>query len=329
MSHLLERPAAGATDQVPPPRDRARLLRRQRRSRWDMRLAPYLYISPFFVLFALVGLYPLLYTGYLSLFDWDRAAYVRGEFVGLANYAFVLGDPVFRKTLVNTFSIFVMSSIPQVVIAVVVAALLAGNLRGRTVWRMSVLLPFVVAPTAAVLIFGSLFADRYGLANAVLAEVGLEPIRWHVERWWSHAAIAGMVNWRWTGYNALIFLAAMQAVPRELYESAALDGAGRVRQFLFITLPLIRPTMIFIIVTSTIGGLQIFTEPRLFDDSPAREGGPNQQYMTTTLYVYARGIEDQFYGRASAAAWVLFVIIILVVALNFAITRAVTRRSVR
>ena len=166
---------------------------------------------------------------------------------------------------------------PQVVIAVVLAALLDTQLRGRTCWRMSVLLPFVVAPAAVAMIFGSLFADRYGLINAMLGGVGLEPIGWHVDRLASHVAIASMVNWRWTGYNALIFLAAMQAVPRDLYESAALDGAGRVRQFCRVTLPMIRPTMIFVIITTTIGGLQIFTEPRLFDETAARNGGADRQ----------------------------------------------------
>ena len=311
---------------APPVADR-RLLRRQRRSRWDLKLSPYLYVSPFFVLFVLVGLYPLVYTGWLSLHDWDRLYYQQGEFSGLENYRFVLTDPVFIKSLVNTFSIFLMSSVPQVIVAVCVAALLDTHLRGRTFWRMSVLLPFVVAPAAAVLIFGSLFADKSGLINAMLDGVGLEPIRWHVDRWWSHFAIASMVNWRWTGYNALIFLAAMQAVPRDLYESAAIDGAGRVRQFWSVTLPMIRPTMIFVIVTSTIGGLQIFTEPRLFDDTPNREGGADHQFMTTTLYIYVKGIEDQFYGRASAAAWILFMIIIAIALLNFAVTRLLTRRS--
>ncbi|TYL46386.1 sugar ABC transporter permease [Nocardioides sp. BGMRC 2183] len=317
--------AAGSS--TTPAAETRRLIRRQRRSRWDLKLSPYLYISPFFILFGLLGLYPLLYTGYLAFFDWNRAYYVRGDFVGLDNFRFVLTDPVFIKSLVNTFSIFLMSSVPQVILAVSIAALLDRNLRAKTFWRMSVLLPFVVAPTAAVLIFGSLFADQYGLINQFLESIGLQPILWHVDRWWSHLAISGMVNWRWTGYNTLIFLAAMQAVPRELYESAAIDGAGRVRQFLSVTLPMIRPTMIFVIITSTIGGLQIFTEPRLFDNTPNREGGPDHQYMTSTLYIYVKGIEDQFYGRASAAAWVLFLIIVGIAILNFAITRLLTRRS--
>lgn len=307
-------------------RDGRRLLRRERRARWDVKLAPYVFVSPFFVVFAIVGMFPLAYTGYLSLFDWDRTQYARGAFVGLENFRWVLDDPLFLKSVVNTLSIFAMSSIPQVVIAVVIAALLDSRLRAITFWRVSVLLPFVVAPTAAALIFGSLFADRSGLINEVLSSVGLEPIRWHVDRWWSHLAISSMVNWRWTGYNALIFLAAMQAVPREVYESAALDGAGRVRQLLHITLPMIRPTMIFVIVTTTIGGLQIFTEPRLFDDTAQREGGANGQYITMTLYIYVKGIEDQFYGRASAAAWLLFLFIIAIVLVNYAATRWFTRR---
>jgi cellobiose transport system permease protein len=336
------RPPAGNTTTVDPahrrPDDarppgcgggRRSLLSRERRSRLDVRLAPYLYVSPFFVLFGLVGLFPLLYTGYLSLYDWDRFAYQRGEFIGLDNYRFIFTDPVFWKSLVNTISIFLMSSVPQVLLALGVAALLDNQLRGRTFWRMSVLLPFVVAPAAMALIFGSLFADKYGVVNAIIDGVGLEPIRWHVDRWWSHFAIANMVNWRWTGYNTLIFLAAMQAIPRDLYESAAIDGANRIRQFLSVTVPLIRPTLIFVIVTSTIGGMQIFAEPRLFDDSPQREGGANHQYLTTALYIYVKGIEDQFYGRASAAAWVLFVIIIGIAAVNFGLTRLLTRRSER
>jgi len=328
MTKLDEQPAGAAHPAAPAGGSkRPQWVRRQRLSRWDLKLSPYLYVSPFFVLFAVVGLYPLIYTGFLSLFDWDRFYYQRGDFVGLENYRFVLQDPVFVKSLVNTFSIFLMSSVPQVILAVAVAALLDTRLRGRTFWRMSVLLPFVVAPAAAVLIWGSLFADRYGVINGTLDAIGLEPIRWHVDRWWSHFAIAGMVNWRWTGYNALIFLAAMQAVPRDLYESAAIDGAGRVRQFFAVTLPMIRPTMIFVVVTSTIGGLQIFTEPRLFDETPQREGGADHQYMTTTLYIYVKGIEDQFYGRASAAAWLLFMIIVGIALLNFGITRFLTRRS--
>jgi cellobiose transport system permease protein len=295
---------------------------RQRLAAWDVRFSPYLYISPFFLLFAVIGLFPLVFTAYVSVHDWSLLA-GQGDFIGLDNYRAVLDNPYFVKQTVNTVSIFLLSSVPQVIIAVILAALLDGQLRGRTWWRMSVLLPFVVSPVAVAIIFGSLFGDRYGLVNELLGVVGLDPVGWHTDRWASHVAIATMGNWRWTGYNALIFLAAMQAVPRDLYESAELDGAGRVRQFLSVTLPMIRPTMVFVIITSTIGGLQIFAEPRLFDETAARNGGSDRQFGTITMLVYDFGWQLRDLGRASATAWMLFVLICGIAMLNYlAIRRA-------
>ena len=171
------------------------------------------------------------------------------------------------------------------------------------------------------LIFGNVFGDRYGLVNEMLQGLGFEPIRWHVNTLASHVAIASMVNWRWTGYNALIFLAAMQAVPRELYESAALDGAGKVRQFVSMTLPLIRPTLLFVVITSTIGGLQIFAEPRLFDTQGL--GGSDRQYQTLTMYLWELGWRVRDLGMASAVAWLLFLIIIVFALVNLAVSRRV------
>ncbi len=299
-----------------PPPTPTRPTARQRLAAWDVRFAPYVYISPFFVLFAVVGLFPLAYTAYVSVHDWSLLG-GQGDFVGLENYREVLENPYFVKQLVNTISIFVLSSVPQVVIAVSVAALLDTQLRGRTWWRMSVLLPFVVSPVAVAIIFGSLFGDRYGLVNELLAGIGIDAVPWHTDRLASHVAIATMVNWRWTGYNALIFLAAMQAVPRDLYESAELDGAGRVRQFLSVTLPMIRPTMVFVIITSTIGGLQIFAEPRLFDETNARNGGSDRQFGTITMLVYDFGWQLRDLGRASATAWMLFALICVFALLNY------------
>jgi cellobiose transport system permease protein len=295
---------------------------RQRLSRWDVKLSPYLYISPFFLLFLVVGLVPLGYTAYVSVHEWNLLS-GKGGFVGLENYRDVLGDRYFWKALQNTISIFLLSSVPQVVTALGIAALLDANLRGRTWWRMGVLVPFVVAPVAAALIFGNLFGDRYGLINEGLQAVGLEPIRWHIDRLASHVAIATMVNWRWTGYNALIFLAAMQAIPRDVYEAAAIDGAGKVRQFFSVTLPMLRPTVIFVVVVSTIGGLQIFAEPRMFD--AAGLGGSDRQYQTITMYLWELGWRVRNLGTASAVAWLLFGLIVLVALVNLLLVRRLGR----
>ncbi|MFC8600447.1 carbohydrate ABC transporter permease [Isoptericola sp. NPDC057191] len=293
----------------------------QRLGRWDVKVSPYLYISPFFVIFAVTGLFPLAYTAFVSVHDWNLLG-GQGDYVGLQNYVDVLHQPIFWKSLVNTFSIFVFSSIPQVILAITIAALLDQNLRAATFWRMGVLIPYVVAPVAVSMIFGRMFADQYGLINELLGLVGIDPVGWHSERLASHIAIASMVNFRWTGYNALIFLAAMQAVPRELYEAAVIDGAGRARQFFSITVPQIRATIIFVVITSTIGGLQIFDEVRMYD--PYGLGGPDKDWMTTVVYLYdvAWGNQKNF-GRASAVAWLLFLLIVLIGLINFLATRRI------
>lgn len=294
------------------------LTRRQRLSRWDVRLAPYLYVSPFFVIFAIVGLFPLLYTGYISLHDWNL---IRGDqgFVGLDNFVHIVQQPRFGVALRNTFSIFLLSSVPQVALALVIAAGLSANLKAKTFWRMGVLVPYVVAPVAVSLIFGQLFADQSGTVNTILTSWGVQPIGWHSDVLSSHIAIATMVNFRWTGYTSLIFLAAMQAIPGEVIEAAVVDGASRLRTFFSITIPLLRPTIIFVVITSTVGGLQIFDEPRLYDN--AGMGGADRQWMTLTMYLYELGWGNQkSLGRASAVAWLLFLIIIAIALLNYLVT---------
>jgi cellobiose transport system permease protein len=303
-----------------------RLAFRENLGRWDVRFAPYAFVSPFFILFALVGLFPLLYTGWVSVHQWDLLG-GQGKWVGLDNFAFVLQQRQFWVALRNTLSIFLVSAIPQLVFALVIAAVLDTNLRNKTFWRMSVLVPFVVMPVAAALIFGSMFGERYGLVNRTLAQVGIAPILWHTDPLASHVAIATMVNFRWTGYNALILLAGMQAISRDLYESAAIDGAGRIRRFFSITIPQLRPTMIFVIITATIGGLQIFDEPRLYDQNGL--GGENQQWMTMTIYLYKLGWNQLNFGRAASVAWLLFVVIVAIGLANLAITRRIASNDER
>ena len=306
---------------LPPPEPASNRSLRQRLNALDARVSPYLFISPFFILFILVGLFPLAYTAVVSVNEWGLIA-GRQEFVGLQNYIDVLGQTNFLKALRNTFSIFLISSVPQVITAIAIAAVLDQNIRAKTFWRMGVLLPYVVAPVAVALIFSRLFADQSGLINEVFGFFGVEPIRWHAEVIPSHVAIATMVNFRWTGYNTLIFLAAMQAIPRDVYEAAIIDGAGRMRTFFSVTVPMLRPTIIFVIITATIGGLQIFDEPRMFDQTGS--GGSDKQWLTLTMYLYELGWgPQQDFGKASAVAWILFLIIIVVGIVNFLITRRI------
>ena len=309
---------------APAPPRKPRLTFRQRLSLADVKWSPYLYIAPFFVIFGVVGLFPLLWTAYLSLFDRELLD-TEGTFIGFGNYTELFRDTQFWNALFNTISIFVLSSGPQIVVAVGVAALLNTHLRAPTGWRVGVLLPYVVSLVAVGLIFGNLFGQNYGLVNGLLEAVGIDRIDWQTNWFASHLAIATMVNWRWTGYNALIVLAAMKAIPREIYEAALIDGASAARRFFSVTLPLLRPTLIFVVVTSTIGGLQIFTEPKLFDAMPgSNNGGPSNEFQTITLYMYQTAFETQKLGYASAIAWVLFLVIIIFAVLNFLLTRRIS-----
>jgi cellobiose transport system permease protein len=321
------RPQGQSIDEEKPGnRDVRRLAFSQQVSKWDVKLSPYLYISPFFLLFALTGLFPLLYTGWVSLHNWNLIG-GQGKFIGFENFGFVLGQPYFWNAVGNTLSIFLLSSVPQVVLALLIAAVLDANLRAKTFWRMGVLVPFVVAPVAVGLIFNNLFADQFGLVNEFLGLLGLDPVRWHSDQLASHFAIATMVNFRWIGYNALIFLAAMQAIPRDVFEAATIDGAGRVRQFLSVTVPMLRPTVIFVAITSTIGGLQIFDEPRVFDQSGL--GGADRQWQTLTMYIWELGWGQRNFGRASAVAWLLFLMIVLIALVNFLLTRRIANQGGR
>lgn len=295
---------------------------RQRLSRWDVRYSPYAYVAPFFLLFGLVGLFPLVYTFVVSLNDWNLLT-GPGEWVGFKNFTTELTDPLFWNSVYNTFSIFLLSAIPQLIVAIVIAAVLDQHLRAKTFWRLSVILPYIVTPVVVTLIFSSMFDEKYGLINNVLQSIGLNPVMWKTDTLPSHIAIATMVNWRWTGYNALILLAAMQAVPKDIHEAAAIDGAGAVRRFFSVTVPGIRPTIIFVIITATIGGLQIFTEPKLFNASSSVPGGPQRQYQTTVLYLWDLAFNRESFGKAAAVAWILFLIIVAIGVLNFLLSRSI------
>ncbi|WP_143660716.1 carbohydrate ABC transporter permease, partial [Streptomyces fradiae] len=201
------------------------------------------------------------------------------------------------------------------------------KLRGRGFFRVAVLAPYATSIAAATLVFAQLFNSDYGLINTVLGWVGFEPVSWESSRWPAQIAISVIVTWRWTGYNALIYLAAMQAVPQDLYEAASLDGASRWRQFISITIPSIRPTILFTIVVSTIGATQLFGEPMLFGGSLGVSGGSGNQFQTLSLLMYEKGWVTGALGQASAIAWVMLLLLLLIGGLRLVAGRVNRRKS--
>jgi cellobiose transport system permease protein len=289
-------------------------------SRWDHKGAPYAFVSPFFVIFAIFGAFPLLYTLWVSLHAWPLLG--EHSWAGLDNYSKLMSDEDFWNSVTNTFGIFVLAIIPQYILALWLAVTLSRRLRLKTLFRMGAIIPNVTSVAAVTLIFSMIFANGYGVANWALESVGLSPINWQADVWSSWLAISVMVDWRWTGYNALIFLAAMQAIPTDLYEAAEIDGASRTRQFFSVTLPLLRPTLFFTTIISIIGGLQLFTEPLLFSDgSGAITGGTLRQYQTVTMYMIENAFTRNEFGYAAAVAWMIFMLILVISLINVLVLR--------
>ncbi|MEO6604548.1 MAG: sugar ABC transporter permease [Aeromicrobium sp.] len=296
---------------------------RDRLSKAESRIAPYAFVSPFFIVFAIFGLFPLVYTAWVSMHDWSLLAGNQG-WVGFGNYQELFGDADFWRAFVNTIGIFLLATIPQLILATVLAQVLNSKMRGRTFWRMGVLLPNVTSIAAVGIIFGLIFARDYGIVNWALGHIGINPIDWQGHRWSSWLAISVMVDWRWTGYNALILLAALQSVPKELYEAARIDGASAWRQFWTITVPMLRPTIIFVAIVATIGGIQLFTEPLLFGSGVnAIAGGTTGQFQTVAMYLVQQAFTGQRFGYASTIAWVLFMFIAIFAIINVGLLRRI------
>ena len=306
---------------VPPNRKQAW---RSRLYRFDVKGSPYLYILPFFALFGVFGLFPLVYTAVISTTSWSpRKPGSEDVSVGFDNYSRLFADENFHNALINTFGIGIVSTVPQLLLALGIAHLLNYKLRGRLFLRMGVLVPYITSVAAVALIFNQIFARDFGLLNWFLQPFLENPVDWRAEKWASWLAVSAMVTWHWTGYNALIYLAAMQTIPYELYESASIDGANKWQQFWHITVPSLRPTIIFTVIVSTIGALQLFAEPFLFDTTRNNNGGSERQFQTVVLYLYQQFWTNGRYGYAAAIAWTLFLITVVIALVNFLLVRRI------
>ncbi|GAB3274817.1 carbohydrate ABC transporter permease [Kineosporia babensis] len=267
----------------------------------EVRLAPYLFIGPFYVLYALFMIIPIGAGVYLSFTDW--AGLGAPQWIGLENYRYLLQDNSFWTSLGNT--VFYMSFTMLVVLPaslLLASALNARGLKLRDTFRIIFFVPVVISPIVVALVFGLIFDGQFGLMNALLQAVfGFGGIEWTTDPLWARVVVVVLVLWRWTGYLTIFFLAGLQNVPRELYEAAALDGAGAVRSFLSVTLPALRPVTAFIGVTVLVSTAQIFEEPFLLT-----QGGPGESTLSIAMFIYRAAFQRQELGYAAAAGVLMF-----------------------
>lgn len=284
---------------------------RHRRSVWSY-WRFYLALSPFYVLFLVFGLYPMVSTILLGFQKWD--GFSPRQFVGLQNFAFLIEDSTFWLALKNTIVLFFMSTVPTLAIALVLAVMLNSAVRFSGVYRIAYFIPNITSLVAAAIFFAAVFSTNFGLINSGLRALGLPSQDWLGQPWGIKIAISTMIVWQWAGYNTIIYLAGLQSIPKEQYEAATMDGAGAVRTFFSITLPQLRPVVLFTVVTSTIGGLQTFTEPQVM---VGNSGGVGQSGMTIVMYFYSQAFLNNDYGYAAAIALSIFMLVLLFTAINW------------
>ncbi len=288
-----------------------------RKSKFRQYLPMYLSIAPYFIIFLAFGLIPTGFSLYLAFQKWDGIGAM--QFVGWQNFYFVLTDPTFGKSILTTFEIWIMSTIPMLFFALIMAFALNMRRRSKFMYQVCYFLPYITSTVAIAIIFGSLYTPQYGLINTVLTAAHLPAVQWLTDAWPMKWAIALIVIWRWTGYNALIYMAGLQSIPTDLYEAARIDGANTTNIFLRITIPLLRPVILFTVVTSSIGGLSLFTEPQILFTN---NGGVGNEGLTMSLYQYWQTFASYHFGFGAAVSWVMFFIILAFTFLNWKLVQS-------
>ena len=284
--------------------------------------AAYLFVLPFIIVFLIFSVYPVFRTLYLSFTTYK--GYGTPEFNGLANYLRVIKDKFFWRSLLNTIRMWSLNIVLQLGLAFLLTIIFSDikyKLRGLGIFRAIYYLPNLIAATSVAFLFKTLLDWKYGTFNQILLATGLvdQQINWLGQRSTAWAVISVIQAWMWFGNSFIILMAGVQGIPTDYFEAAAIDGAGRWKVFGSITLPLLRPILLYVAVTSLIGGLQLFDLPFLMNGAggPSTSGEPGGTLQTTVMYLYKFGFETHQVGFAAAIAYTLFFIILFVSIMEF------------
>ncbi|MBW4845430.1 MAG: sugar ABC transporter permease [Lachnospiraceae bacterium] len=278
------------------------------------RNAPYFFLAPMIILFLAFMAYPIADSFRLGFFNFEGGTYT---LVGLNNYAVMLKDPIFWKSLSNTV-IYLIVQVPVMVILSLILGVLVEQdfLKFRACYRIGVFLPSITALVAYAMVFKLLLNTDYGIINYVLRAAGFRGVDWLNTVWGARFSIIMGITWRWTGYNTIIMIAGIKGIPTELYESADIDGASFWQKVMGITIPMVKPIMLFVSITSTIGTLQLFDESFILT-----QGGPDNATITIGHYLYNTGFAFFKFGYAAALSYALLIIIGVLSVIQFKMTK--------
>jgi ABC-type sugar transport system permease subunit len=276
------------------------------RARW-----PYLFISPFYILFLIFGVYPVLFSLYLSFTEWKGLGPIK--FVGLKNFELLLRDKVFLQSLANGVILFFLYVPVMTFLALVLAVILnSKRVRGFRFFRTVIFIPYIMNIVAAGFTFRLMLNEKYGLVNALLGTFNIPPVPWLESVWGGRVSLALLVIWAWLGYNMVIMLAGLQTIPAELTEAALIDGASPAQAFFYVTIPLMRPVILFSVVLSTMGSFNLFSE--IYN---LTGGGPINATLTPVIVIFNQAFDNFRLGYASAMAYVYFLILFALTLLQF------------
>ena len=273
------------------------------------RRAAFLFLAPALLAIGVFFFLPVLAAFVLSFTDFDIYAlgnFAYARFVGLHNYAQLLGDPLFWQALKNTFYFLVAGGPLSIAVSLGAALMLQPKfLRFKQLFRTAYFAPVVTTLVAVAVVWRFVYHPRFGILNYLLSLAGLGGIDWLGDPHWAMPAIILMAVWKNFGYNMIIFIAGLQAIPGELYEAAAIDGAGRFQQFRSVTLPMLAPTTAFIGIITMIGYFQLFAEPYVMT-----QGGPRNTTLSIVYLMYQQGFRWWNMGYSAALAFILFAFIL-------------------
>lgn len=295
--------AAQENAKMAPEKEKKGIWKEIKKKRWA-----YIFVSPFYILWLVFGLGPFLFSLYLIFARWEGLGPI--QFVGLKNFEFIFspgGGEVFWKSIGNGIIIFFLYVPVMTFLAIVLAVILnSQRVRGFRFFRTLIFAPYVTSMIAAGFTFRLMLEKDRGLFNVFLNMLGGSGIPWLEDEWWARVSLALLVTWGWLGYNMVLMLAGLQTIPRELTEAAMIDGASPVQAFFRITIPLLRPVILFSLILSTIGTFGLFNEVYALTPTP---GGPLRANLTPFLQIYVTAFEDFRYGRASAMSYVYAILI--------------------
>lgn len=282
---------------------------KKRRAKYDVKQGRYgyLFVAPFLVAFLIFGLYPVLYTVYLSFQKWDGLSAITP--IGWKNFIRLLSDKVFYLSLWNALRIWIVNFIPQMLTALILSAIFTFNkIKGMSFFRAAFYLPNLLTAASIGLLFNLLFNGDKSVVNYALVALKIPgaPFDFFNSETFTSGLVSYIQWWMWFGYTTVIIMAGITTIDTSVYDAALVDGATKTQTYIHITLPLIKPTLIYLTITSLIGGMQLFDVPATLSNG---NGDPRKAVLTTSMYLYNQGFNNHNYGYAAAISTGLFVII--------------------